>query len=93
MKRLEIVIRPEKLEELKTAKDLYSVIVDRGDPVALCDLAISGREVMEAGVTPGKAVGEALNSLLNDVLDDPALNTREELIRRAERLGGKSEKQ
>ena len=86
-------MREEKLKELQMAKDLYKVITERNDPVALCDLAISGREVMEAGVAPGKAVGEALNSLLNDVLDDPALNNREELIRRAERLGGKSEKQ
>jgi tRNA nucleotidyltransferase (CCA-adding enzyme) len=45
------------------------------------DLAIDGRDVMEAlGVGPGKIIGVVLERLLERVLDDPSLNTRERLL-------------
>ena len=38
---------------------------------------------MEAlGIAPGRAVGEALEALLEEVLDDPSRNTRETLLAR-----------
>jgi tRNA nucleotidyltransferase (CCA-adding enzyme) len=44
------------------------------------DLAIDGQDVMRVlGVAPGRQVGEVLSRLLEKVLDDPALNTRETL--------------
>ena len=86
-------MRDEKLAELALSKKLYDEIMERKDPVVLSDLAITGRDVIAAGVAEGKAVGEALNALLDCVLDDPSLNTKEELMRRAESLGGKREKQ
>lgn len=47
----------------------------------LKDLAINGHDVMEhLNLTPGPKVSEALNYLLERVLDDPALNTRETLL-------------
>jgi tRNA nucleotidyltransferase (CCA-adding enzyme) len=46
------------------------------------DLQIDGRRVMEIlGIGPGPAVGQALDYLLERVLDDPALNTPESLQR------------
>jgi tRNA nucleotidyltransferase (CCA-adding enzyme) len=50
------------------------------------DLAVDGRDVMrELGATQGPVVGEALTALLDEVLDDPSRNTREELIARLHR--------
>jgi tRNA nucleotidyltransferase (CCA-adding enzyme) len=47
------------------------------------DLAVDGRDVMEAlGVGPGPAVGVALEALLEEVLEEPARNTREWLLAR-----------
>jgi hypothetical protein len=44
------------------------------------DLAIDGRDVMRIlGIAPGKEVGVILERLLERVLDDPALNTKETL--------------
>jgi tRNA nucleotidyltransferase (CCA-adding enzyme) len=44
------------------------------------DLAIDGRDVMQSlGVPPGKVIGVVLEALLERVLDDPTLNTREGL--------------
>jgi tRNA nucleotidyltransferase (CCA-adding enzyme) len=44
------------------------------------DLAIDGRDLMQLlGVPPGKVIGVVLEALLERVLDDPGLNTRETL--------------
>ena len=43
------------------------------------DLAVSGRDLEELGIR-GRAVGETLAALLDRVLEDPAVNTRERLL-------------
>jgi len=52
------------------------------DPLTLKDLAITGDDLIAAGVRPGPVVGETLARLLADVLDDPTRNTREQLLAR-----------
>jgi len=47
--------------------------------LSLKDLAINGKELIDLGVAPGRHMGIILNELLEAVLDDPALNTREKL--------------
>lgn len=54
-------------------------IVASGDCVDLKGLAVNGRDVAEAGVT-GRAVGDALNALLEDVITDRLPNERGALI-------------
>lgn len=55
-------------------------------PLSIAELALDGRAVMGLlGVTPGAAVGEALRHLLERVLDEPSLNTREALASELER--------
>jgi putative nucleotidyltransferase with HDIG domain len=44
------------------------------------DLEISGNDLKEAGVRPGKEMGIILNELLETVIEDPELNTREKLL-------------
>ena len=45
------------------------------------DLVIDGNDVMEhLGIRPGRVVGDALNFMLERVLDDPALNERGVLL-------------
>jgi tRNA nucleotidyltransferase/poly(A) polymerase len=52
------------------------------DPLTVGDLAIDGDDLRSAGVAPGKAMGETLQRLLEVVLVDPRLNTRESLLAR-----------
>ncbi|GHU88610.1 HDIG domain-containing protein [Spirochaetia bacterium] len=47
---------------------------------SLKDLAVSGRDLLAAGVKPGKYIGIILNELLETVVDDPESNTREKLL-------------
>jgi len=52
------------------------------DPLTLADLAVNGADLLAAGVRPGPGVGEMLQRLLADVLEDPARNTKEYLLSR-----------
>ena len=49
-------------------------------PLSLGHLAITGDDLLKAGVPKGPAVGETLRALLDRVLDDPSLNTRDKLL-------------
>ncbi|HEY7480548.1 MAG TPA: CCA tRNA nucleotidyltransferase [Gemmatimonadales bacterium] len=53
--------------------------LERGDPLSRGDLAITGKDLEALGLS-GKRIGEALATLLDRVLEDPALNTREQLL-------------
>ena len=57
-----------------------------GDPLTVRDLAVSGNDLQAAGLQPGKAMGEILRKLLEEVLDEPWRNTREHLVARAKEL-------
>jgi tRNA nucleotidyltransferase (CCA-adding enzyme) len=56
---------------------------ERSRPHRLTDLAVDGSDLIELGFTEGPALGRTLESLLDDVVDDPALNTRDQLLERA----------
>ena len=55
-------------------------------PHRLGDLAVDGNDLIELGFTPGPELGHALHALLHDVVEDPATNTRDKLLRRARAL-------
>src|SRR5437899_2755857 len=50
------------------------------DPLTLQDLAVDGNDLIAAGVRPGPDVGEALERLLGEVLEDPSRNTKQYLL-------------
>jgi putative nucleotidyltransferase with HDIG domain len=52
---------------------------------SLKDLAVSGKDLIEWGLKPGKSIGIILNELLETVLDDPAQNNRGDLLKIAEK--------
>ncbi len=52
------------------------------DPLTLKDLAVHGEDLIAAGVRPGPDVGDMLQRLLGDVLEDPRRNTRDHLLTR-----------
>ncbi|UCG60880.1 MAG: HD domain-containing protein [Candidatus Zixiibacteriota bacterium] len=54
--------------------------LDRKPPFGLSDLAIDGNDIMRMfNIAPGKEIGDVLNHLMDQVLDDPSLNSREAL--------------
>lgn len=76
-------LSPETLHLLQEIKR----IVAEDAALKVTDLAVDGHDVMAAfGEGPGPYVGEVLERLLDEVIDDPALNRREWLLKRLEEL-------
>lgn len=58
------------------------------EPLSIKDLAIDGSDVMKIlKIKPSKKVGEILNTLFEEILDDPKKNNKEELEKRVRELG------
>ena len=64
---------------------LVGEIRRRGDPLTRGDLAVTGSDLQALGIS-GPRLGETLAALLERVLDDPEINTRESLLTLARSL-------
>jgi tRNA nucleotidyltransferase (CCA-adding enzyme) len=64
-------------DEIRT---LSAGIRTRGDCLDLKHLAMTGQDLIAAGIKPGRALGDVLNRLLDLVLDDPEKNKKEVLL-------------
>lgn len=60
--------------------------MDRKPPFGPKDLAIGGRELMELGIPEGPQIGQTLGALVQLVLDNPELNTKEQLLALAKNM-------
>lgn len=59
-------------------------VIEKDSALTVKDLDIDGYLIMnELNILPGPVIGKILNSLLEMVLDDPALNSRETLLEKA----------
>ena len=72
--------RAEKQERLDKVKEAYEVILNEHQCVSLKTLAITGKDLIQAGYKPGREIGETLNRLLEEVLADPQKNQKEILL-------------
>lgn len=75
--------REEKLKRLFSVKALYKEIMDRGECISLKTMALTGRDLIDAGYAPGKELGEILERLLAHVLENPEDNKKEILLKLA----------
>ena len=72
--------REEKLSRLNGVIKAYQEILERGECTSLKTLAVTGNDLIRAGHPAGPALGELLSRLLDAVLKDPSLNTKEKLL-------------
>ena len=56
------------------------------EPLGLKELAITGNDLLQAGFAAGRGLGDVLGKLLDRVLVEPALNTRDQLLALAKQL-------
>jgi len=79
---------PPPRDEIDALARFREVVAEeRSNPHRLSDLAVDGNDLIRLGFEPGPQLGRILNELLDAVVDEPALNTREVLLARAkERL-------
>ncbi|SNU06692.1 tRNA nucleotidyltransferase (CCA-adding enzyme) [Lachnospiraceae bacterium] len=57
----------------------HDEIIEEGNALTISDLAIGGKDLIEMGIKPGPEMGEILRQLLDRVLEEPELNTKENL--------------
>ena len=75
--------REKKLEILDGLIAYYNTIMKEGQCLCLKDLCVTGKDLIEAGMKPGREIGEMLSYLLQCVLEDPAMNEYDTLMRLA----------
>lgn len=68
-------------EDLSEVRRVYEQIIMRGNAFSISMLNIKGDDLIKEGIPKGKQVGETLNMLLDKVVEDPGLNTKETLLR------------
>lgn len=68
---------------IKEAESLYSEICDERECVTIKDLEINGRDLIDLGIPRGEQIGIILEKLLEIVLDEPAQNKKEILLKEA----------
>lgn len=78
--------RQEKLEQLKRWQELYREMQEKRQCVSLKTLAVTGSDLIGLGMKPGRELGDTLQRLLDQVLEDPACNTKEYLLEQAAKM-------
>ena len=78
--------RPEKLARIDEVMRLYTQIMEKNQCISLKTLNITGNDLIALGVPRGKRIGELLNWLLDEVLQNPENNVHEYLIEKAKQM-------
>jgi len=79
-------LREKKLETIAVYESFYQAIMEKQQCLSIKELAIGGADLITLGMRPGKEIGETLKQLLELVLEDPQLNTKEKLIEQVHNL-------
>lgn len=66
---------------LDNIEKIYQMVVERGDCLSRSEMAVNGRDLIEWGFERGEEVGKGLDFLFESVIQNPELNTKEQLYR------------
>ncbi len=78
--------REEKITRIEEVRKVYGTVLEKRQCVSLRTLAVTGKDLIEAGMRPGKEIGEMLDKLLHAVLEEPEENTKEKLMEQVRRM-------
>lgn len=76
--------------EIQLLQRRISEVRQKDMALKITDLKIDGEDLIAAGVPKGPEVGRILNALLEKVLDDPMVNTKERLLEEVEKINTKT---
>ncbi len=69
------------LKKVAYTESLVNDILENNEPLTIKDLKISGEDLITIlNIKPGKAIGETLNFLIEKVLEDSTLNSKDLLL-------------
>ena len=70
-----------RLEEIHRVEEKTMAILESKVPLSISELAVNGRDLMsEFSLKPGEEIGDMLKFLLDKVLENPELNSKEKLL-------------
>lgn len=72
--------------EIEALESRIAEVRQQDMALKVTDLAITGHDLQELGVEAGPKIGETLEKLLDQVIETPELNTKEQLIEKAKEL-------
>lgn len=72
--------REEKINYVNQYEAMYDTIIEKKQCLSLKSLAVTGSDLIQAGMKPGKELGEMLQILLHQVLEHPEWNQKETLL-------------
>lgn len=72
--------RAEKLNYVNQYEQIYRDIMEKKQCLSLKNLAVTGSDLIAAGMQPGKEIGEVLHYLLDEVIEHPEHNRKEQLL-------------
>ncbi len=78
--------REEKLAYVEELSKVYDEIVSNQICVQKSDLSVTGKDLIEMGMKPGKDIGYVIDQMFEAVLKDPELNNRKNLLELANKL-------
>ena len=73
--------REDKFKRIERNKLDYDEIIAKKECVSLKDLAVTGRDLIDAGMQAGPKLGEVLDEMLKDVIEEPEHNNKEYLLK------------
>ncbi len=79
-------LQEEKLQNIREVRTCYEEILAKHECVSLKTLAVTGSDLIENGMKPGKEIGVVLNKLLEMVIEHPEYNEKETLLNMKDKL-------
>ena len=67
-------------KDIDLFEEKINKILNSNEPLSIKDLAIDGSDILSLGICEGREIGKILNYLLDKVLDNSSLNTKEKLL-------------
>jgi tRNA nucleotidyltransferase (CCA-adding enzyme) len=74
----------DTVKNLLEVDEKLNIIIKERECFSVKDLKINGEELIALGFNKGKEIGETLKYLLNEVIANPQLNEKSELIKLSE---------
>ncbi len=74
---------PEKKQRIDSAHTLYKEILAERQPYLVSHLAVNGKDLIRLGYKPGREIGDTLKRLIDEVIINPQLNSRDYLLKAA----------
>ena len=78
--------REEKEKNIDIFQQFYREIIEEKECLSIRDMEINGRDLIDMGMKPGPKLGDVLDELFEEVVEDPKKNNKEYLFKKAKNL-------